>query len=456
VKDAPNPLRLLVVEPHPARDLIARLAGRWDMRACTGLLAAIAHLAREPADALILHVESAESARAALAEVRRLRSETVIIATSDLSADLPEADACLVLPCSASAFARTFERAGELLSARRAAQQSRDACARLREELARERARAAIHRRAWERMNEALVRGEGLPEAALDLFSEVSGAPRAVLQSPDERGVLRTLQARGSVEPGAAPGPRASVPLKVGDEVVGVVNLAGPAGGRGFTEADYRRLAWLGEQVAVWIRHWQRLRAVERLSLLDALTGVYNRRYFAETLRREMDRARRNEEKLALAMVDIDHFKRYNDRHGHQAGDDLLRQFVLVLQKNLRSADVVCRYGGEEFAVILPRSGAGPGEAEGALVMERVRRSVERFPFTAVDRSAGERITVSAGVATFPEDGDTPEALVAAADALLYEAKREGRNRVHARFRGPGRSQSAGGSPSRRRRSRPV
>jgi len=456
VRDVPKPLRLLVVEPHPARDLIARLEGRWALCACTGLLPAVAHLAREPAEALILHAEPAAPARAALAEVRRLRSEIVIVATTDLPADLPEADACLVLPCSASAFARTFERAAELLAARRAAQQSRDVCARLREELARERARAAIHRRAWERLGEALARAEGLPEAALDLFAEISGAPRVVLQSPDERGVLRTVQARASVEPGATPGPRASVPLKVGDQVVGVVNLTGPAGGRGFTEADHRRLTWLGEQVAVWIRHWQRLRAVERLSLLDELTGVYNRRYFAETLRREMDRARRNEEKLALAMVDIDHFKRYNDRHGHQAGDDLLRQFALVLQKNLRSADVVCRYGGEEFAVILPRSGAGPVEAEGALVMERVRRSVEQFPFTAVDRSAGERITVSAGVATFPEDGDTAEALVAAADALLYEAKREGRNRVRARFRGAVRPRSAGGSPRRRRRSGPV
>jgi diguanylate cyclase (GGDEF)-like protein len=157
---------------------------------------------------------------------------------------------------------------------------------------------------------------------------------------------------------------------------------------------------------------------LERQSRADPLTGLGNRRAFDEALAAELARARRAERPLGLVIVDVDHFKRFNDRHGHQAGDDALASVGRVLLAEARAGDRACRIGGEEFAVVLP----GADEAAAAAVAERIRRGVEGAP-------AQERMTVSLGVASMEGEEDA-ESLVARADARLYAAKAAGRNRV--------------------------
>jgi diguanylate cyclase (GGDEF)-like protein len=159
---------------------------------------------------------------------------------------------------------------------------------------------------------------------------------------------------------------------------------------------------------------------LERLSVTDDLTGLYNRRYLMDTLANELRRSRRLEHPCALLMADVDHFKEYNDTYGHLAGDDALLRIAAVLREATRDVDCAARYGGEEFVVLMPETKA-PGAIEAA---ERIRTRL------AADERVGGKLSVSIGVAQFPDDGDAPEALLARADAALYRAKREGRDRV--------------------------
>lgn len=159
---------------------------------------------------------------------------------------------------------------------------------------------------------------------------------------------------------------------------------------------------------------------LERLSVTDALTGLYNRRHLLETLGNEIRRSRRLNHSCTLLMADVDHFKNYNDRFGHLAGDDVLTRVAAMLRESTREVDCVARYGGEEFVVLQPETALD----EAASVAERIRARVAQEEFN------GGSITVSIGVAQFPADGETPEGLIAAADGALYEAKRGGRNRV--------------------------
>lgn len=157
----------------------------------------------------------------------------------------------------------------------------------------------------------------------------------------------------------------------------------------------------------------------------DALTGVYNRYELHRKLRSEIDRSLRYGRVFSLLMVDIDFFKKVNDHHGHQSGDEVLRSVATTLNKALRSADILARYGGEEFAVILPET-AGPAAAA---VAERLRHALEAHPI-ALSSGAVLNLTVSLGVATFPADARTEESIIASADQALYAAKEAGRNRV--------------------------
>lgn len=160
--------------------------------------------------------------------------------------------------------------------------------------------------------------------------------------------------------------------------------------------------------------------ALERLSVTDGLTGLFNRRRLMETLETEAERSQRGSGPFAVLMVDVDHFKKFNDTHGHQAGDEVLTRVAGVLKEVTRQVDCAARYGGEEFLVLLPQT-AMDGAAE---VAERLRTKVRA---AAVN---GESVTVSVGVAEFPKNGDSPQAVIAAADAALYRAKADGRDRV--------------------------
>jgi diguanylate cyclase (GGDEF)-like protein len=162
-----------------------------------------------------------------------------------------------------------------------------------------------------------------------------------------------------------------------------------------------------------------------QLAVTDGLTGLYNHRHFHERLALEVERSQRSGLPLSLLMLDVDHFKQFNDSYGHPAGDEVLRQLARVLGDTRRANDVVARYGGEEFAVIL----VDTAKFTGAKVAERIRERVYGHDFSEAAARAG-RIGVSIGVATFPDDGSDPESLLRAADAALYAAKRAGRNRV--------------------------
>ena len=163
---------------------------------------------------------------------------------------------------------------------------------------------------------------------------------------------------------------------------------------------------------------------IYRLSTIDALTQVFNRRYFQETLTRELSRARRYDRPLALLLFDIDYFKRVNDTYGHRAGDFVLRRIAELVQQRARKVDVVARYGGEEFAVILPEIDVAGGQQ----FAEKVRRMVEdeRFMF----EGQVLHCTISAGVAELVPEMASAEELVSAADGRLYRSKDAGRNRV--------------------------
>lgn len=152
----------------------------------------------------------------------------------------------------------------------------------------------------------------------------------------------------------------------------------------------------------------------------DGLTGLYNHRYLQEALDRELCLALRHDRHFSLLFADVDNFKRYNDAHGHQAGDTVLRTIAELLHKSIRGTDIVARYGGEEFVLLLPET----DRAQSVALAERVRETIAGHPFPH------RQVTVSIGISTFPGDGKAPGDLIREADRALYRAKEEGRNAV--------------------------
>jgi len=167
------------------------------------------------------------------------------------------------------------------------------------------------------------------------------------------------------------------------------------------------------------------LSGLQEQAITDPLTGLYNRRYLWEFLRREWARVKRKESSLAIIMIDLDHFKRVNDTRGHEAGDFLLAAVSRLLKAQVRSSDIVCRYGGEEFALVLPDA-----SLESALIRaERIRAAIKSLALAHGNVPLGA-ITASLGVALFPDHADDPDSLLRAADEALYEAKGAGRDRT--------------------------
>ena len=167
-------------------------------------------------------------------------------------------------------------------------------------------------------------------------------------------------------------------------------------------------------------------RELERLSISDGLTGLFNHRHIHALLNEEFERADRTAERLTVAMFDLDRFKSVNDTHGHQAGDRVLEQLADILRESAREIDRIGRYGGEEFMVLLPDTSIDDAE----VFVERVRREVARRPF-AIGTDEPLHMTISVGVATYPHERiNSPETLVRVADEALYAAKAAGRDRV--------------------------
>jgi diguanylate cyclase (GGDEF)-like protein len=173
-----------------------------------------------------------------------------------------------------------------------------------------------------------------------------------------------------------------------------------------------------------------------RLSTSDPLTGLFNRGFFDDYLGKEVERANRYGTVFTVAMIDVDHFKQFNDAHGHAAGDRALRTVARVILHAVRRSDIVARYGGEEIVVIFRET-----DADAALErVEEIRQAVGAEPFAVARMTAAARITVSAGAASWPADGLTGDDVLAVADRRLFEAKGAGRNRVV----GPGESRFEG------------
>lgn len=231
-----------------------------------------------------------------------------------------------------------------------------------------------------------------------------------------------------STEPDYVPGfaetkAEMCLPLISFGESLGVLALES-ATANAFDPMDMQPLESVADICATAIKNATFVETVKQQAYVDGLTGVFNRRLFEVRLLEEMERAQRYDSALSLIMVDIDHFKKLNDEFGHLLGDEVLKQVSALFGQQLRKADVVCRYGGEEFVIVVPET-----TGENAMgVADKLRRAVETHLFPGVPRP----VTVSLGVAEYPQQGKTRDEIVKAADSALYASKQAGRNRVTA------------------------
>jgi diguanylate cyclase (GGDEF)-like protein len=214
------------------------------------------------------------------------------------------------------------------------------------------------------------------------------------------------------------------VPLKAKDKVNGLILGDNFITQKTITKDDLRMLIMLANQAGLAIENSQLYeRAVTRMHT-DYLTDLWNHGYFQYILQTEFEKAKITQTPLSLIMLDIDDFKVYNDTLGHQAGDKILKELALLLKKQSRKMDQVCRYGGEEFTIILPQT----DKREAFLIAERLRENIQKHPFTKEEILPNKKFTVSLGVATYPDDGSSPSGLITASDQTLYQAKHKGKN----------------------------
>jgi len=217
-------------------------------------------------------------------------------------------------------------------------------------------------------------------------------------------------------------GGHACAPMVAQGEALGVVCLTSDAP---FLDAQRERLVTATRHVALSLANLRLHDTLHRQSVCDPLTGLFNRRYLQATLDRELHRARRRELPVSVLMIDVDHFKRFNDDFGHDVGDLVLQEVGRLLRRATRAEDIVCRYGGEEFVVIMPEATLEVGAARA----EVLRAQVERLRIAHQGETL-RPVSISAGVSAFPGHGEEIAGLLQAADAALYQSKAGGRNRV--------------------------
>jgi len=219
------------------------------------------------------------------------------------------------------------------------------------------------------------------------------------------------------------------VPLGSENDIIGVVNFSALKENSfdvwGSEESRSSSILRFSERLGVSLSRLKLMEKLQEYSIKDSLTGLFNRRFMEQSLELEIQRAKRNKASLGILMFDLDHFKEYNDTLGHEAGDNILRKVGDFVLKKIRGSDVACRYGGDEFIIILPEASRDAS----LRFAEFVASDIKNMDFK-IGESPGKLIGISAGVAVFPKHGDTAHELLVAADKALYSAKRAGRGRV--------------------------
>lgn len=213
------------------------------------------------------------------------------------------------------------------------------------------------------------------------------------------------------------------IPFKAGKEFVGMIQVRSADGNENSSDALVLRM--LIEQVNTSVSNIRLRESLTRQALRDPLTALYNRRYMEDCLNRELGRANREKSSVAVIMFDLDHFKNLNDTYGHAIGDLVLKEVAAVTRKNIREHDIACRYGGEEFIVILP----GAPAVVAMQRAEQIRWAIRELKFDIKGKER-LRVTASFGVAAFPKNASNVKVLIGASDAALYQSKSAGRNRV--------------------------
>lgn len=217
-----------------------------------------------------------------------------------------------------------------------------------------------------------------------------------------------------------------SIPLKIKDQVVGVINLDNKREGNIFNLDDLKLLSVFANETAIAIQNAKLHQETKQLAITDELTGLYNFRYIKNRLEEEVKRAQRFKHPLALIMADIDHFKEFNDAYGHLEGNKVLQNIADILRSNIREVDIVGRFGGEEFIIILPEA----NKKEAHKIAKRIRIKVEGYNFINKKSHPNEKVTLSLGVTSCFQGSINPQGLIYKVDQALYQAKRKGRNRV--------------------------
>ncbi|MGH1363230.1 MAG: diguanylate cyclase [Calditrichia bacterium] len=215
-------------------------------------------------------------------------------------------------------------------------------------------------------------------------------------------------------------------PMLRNDDIIGMVCLGANFKGEPYSKENLETLGILTNMLSVATHNAQNYERLREMSYTDGMTGLHNYRFFRLRLKEELARARRESSSLSLLIMDVDHFKNYNDTLGHPAGDDVLRKVSNILKKSVRDNDIVARYGGEEFAIILPRATQGGAAA----LAERIRVKVEEAGFFREEVQPMGKVTISVGLASFPQDAPAETELISFADQALYVAKKSGRNQV--------------------------
>jgi diguanylate cyclase (GGDEF)-like protein len=236
-------------------------------------------------------------------------------------------------------------------------------------------------------------------------------------------GTARQFERLTGLDESQMRGPVLTAGLMYRRSKVGLLGVVLRKGGSPSPE-DVGLFELLAREAGIVIKNAREFERTQTLSITDGLTGAYNYRFMIDAVRTEIGRAERFKEEFAIIMLDVDGLKEYNDVHGHLGGSGVIKRIAAIAATKLRAIDMLCKYGGDEFVAVLPRT----PKRGAALAAERIRRAIEENKFPG-ERKTG-KITMSMGIASFPEDGRTVQDLIERADKALYRAKRHGRNTV--------------------------